>query len=166
MSRASLKHCARRRRALRLPPRWPSRAAIERLTGNLAAARRDIDDARALAVRLSATRSAPALDLQSGVIAYYAGDVTTAKRDFAAAFAAEKQLFGGVFGVLGERDRLAFAQLSEPLDDAYLTFAVGDAARDPALGGDAYDLALFRKELVAQTVTALEARVRESRDPR
>ena len=141
------------------------RAAIERLMGDLAAARRDIDAARALAVRLSATRAVPALDLQSGVIAYYAGDVTTAKRDFTAAFAAEKQLFGGVFGVLGERDRLAFAQLSEPLDDAYLTFAVRDAARDPSLGGDAYDLALFRKELVAQTVTALEARVRDSHDP-
>jgi tetratricopeptide (TPR) repeat protein len=141
------------------------RAAIERLTGDLTAARRDIDDARALALRLSATRAAPGLDLQSGVIAYYAGDIPTAKRDFTAAFAAAKRLYGGVFGVLGERDRLAFAQLSEPLDDAYLTFAVGNAARDASLGGDAYDLALFRKELVAQTVAALEARVRESRDP-
>ena len=71
-----------------------------------------------------------------------------------------------MFSVLGERDRLAFAQLSEPLDDAFLTFAVRDAARDPALGGDAYDLALFRKELVAQTVTALEARVQGSVTPR
>ena len=90
-------------------------------------------------------------------------NVSPAASAFADAFGDVKAQYASTFSLLGERERLAFVGGTQTVFDGYFSFGLdgGGAVDVDAL----YDVALFRKNLVARTVAALQARVRQSNDP-
>jgi CHAT domain-containing protein/Tfp pilus assembly protein PilF len=100
--------------------------------------------------------------LHLAVLDYARGNYTSSEALFEEAFAHLRREFDYQFSYLGEADRLAFLDVAGNAFPLYFSFCYTYRKQNPALVGKLYDLVLWQKGVVADSITGVRARAAAS----
>ena len=99
-----------------------------------------------------------------GLFYYGRNDYARAEPLYERALQALEKQFAYQFSYMSEKDRLLFLSTVEDTFSIYLSFCYRFQGRQPAIAGKMYDLALWRKGLVARSISSLRQQVAASGD--